>query len=154
MPTGHKATVDSIRGLLLDGFQLGGPKGDCYVWKYGLGPTGYGRTSLNGKKVNIHRLSYGFWREEIPEGMFVCHTCDNRACYRPSHLFVGSAKDNAQDAVSKKRLNRSPSRMKLTDQDVELIRASQDTHQTLAERFGVSKSHVRHIRHNRNRSHV
>jgi hypothetical protein len=77
----------------------------CWVWTAGLrGKTGYGAFKLNGKVIDAHRISYELHNTVIPPGMYVCHTCDNRKCVNPNHLFLGSAKDNHQDAVNKNRI--------------------------------------------------
>lgn len=77
----------------------------CWIWTACLrGKTGYGAFKLNGKTIDAHRVSYQLHKGEIPEKMYVCHSCDNRKCVNPDHLFLGTAKDNWQDGFDKNRI--------------------------------------------------
>jgi len=77
----------------------------CWLWTASLrGKTGYGAFKLDGKVIDAHRLSYQLHNGEIPSGLYVCHTCDNRKCVNPKHLFLGSPKDNWQDGFDKGKI--------------------------------------------------
>lgn len=77
----------------------------CWLWTAALNKDGYG---VYGRGEGAHRYSYRLAFGEIPSGKLVCHRCDNPRCVRPEHLFVGTQKDNIQDALSKNRMSRTP----------------------------------------------
>jgi len=56
-----------------------------------------------GKNAYAYRVMWEFKNGAIPDGMMVCHHCDNGLCINPAHLFLGTAKDNAADSISKGR---------------------------------------------------
>jgi hypothetical protein len=79
--------------------------GDCWEWKASK-RNGYGQFALhNGHPEYAHRIAWELGNAQpIPDGMEICHRCDNRGCVRPEHLFLGTQKDNIKDAANKGRL--------------------------------------------------
>lgn len=79
--------------------------GNCWEWTGSRSKnSGYGQTTYpGGKGTSAHRYSWGLHFGTIPPGLHVLHRCDNRPCVRPTHLFLGTAKDNMLDMVAKGR---------------------------------------------------
>ena len=78
---------------------------ECWLWTGYTSANGYGRSNFQNKKQLTHRISWKVHRGEIPDGMFVCHSCDVRSCVKPGHLFLGTHRDNMEDCKLKGRFS-------------------------------------------------
>lgn len=128
---------------------------ECWPWRASVAHgSGYGRFSAGGH-VRAHRFSYAMHHGPIPDGMCVCHRCDNRACVNPAHLFLGTQAENCADMAAKGRAMGQPNRPCLADTGRRRVFLDDETHRRLAalrERMvadslgcEVSHSHVLHL---------
>lgn len=136
--------------------------GDCWEWQAYRTPKGYGRFGVaDGKMVLAHRFAWELVRGPVPEGLCVCHHCDNPCCVRPSHLFTGTNTDNQHDMARKGR-NAQPKgeahwKAKLTDEAVLDIRRrveGGETQKSAAKIHGVHKTMVSLIVRRKNWKHI
>lgn len=125
----------------------------CHEWQGCVDKDGYGFISM-GKKKNKrpHRVAWEIANGTIPDGMQANHTCDNPRCCNPAHIWIGSQKENLEDADRKGRSRRRgevSGLAKLTASDVRDIKFAISlgarNHQ-LAEVYGVHHSNISHIR--------
>jgi len=125
----------------------------CWNWKASINRHGYGQFTQKSKVVKAHRVAWILTYGKIPDGLHVLHTCDNRACCNPKHLFLGTNKDNVDDREQKGRnkimRGESNGNSKLTISQVEYIRARYAaggiSQQKLAEETGIDQTQVSNI---------
>lgn len=131
----------------------------CWEWtgksthKFGYGIIGIGGRPPKGRTARAHRVAYAIANGGLTSHLMVCHRCDNPRCCNPSHLFLGTAKDNHRDMCAKKR-NVNPPRLigehnlgggKLNSHDVVEIRALRSSGEkvvVIASRFNIDPSLV------------
>lgn len=129
--------------------------GGCWLWKAYRSDKGYGRLRFRGKGHMAHRVSYTLFSGTIPEGLNVCHKCDNPPCVNPAHLFVATQKENVDDMIKKGRKvvarGEDAGLAKLTLEQVEfVIKNYRPKHRefsgaALARQFGVTKACIHDI---------
>ena len=76
---------------------------ECIEWTGYRNELGYGRRNIAGRLWLVHRWAWTEANGPIPDGMLVCHHCDNPPCINLDHLFLGTNRDNILDSVAKGR---------------------------------------------------
>lgn len=121
--------------------------GDCWIWTGYTNPAGYGTFGMDRSVKLAHRVAYEMLVVPIPVGMCLCHRCDNPPCVNPAHMFVGTQRDNTNDAMEKRRLQRGSrnGRAKLTEGlvfDIRAMRFRGFPIKHIAEMFEITESTV------------
>ena len=108
------------------------------------------------KPIGVHRFIYEECFGDIPDGLMVCHKCDNPTCINPEHLFLGTCKDNMKDCSQKGRTlcGERGTAHKLTEKQVREIRISNLSQTKLAVKYNVSQAAIWYIIRRRNWAHV
>lgn len=127
----------------------------CWEWTGGFHGVGYGSVPAKmGGGRYAHRAMHEAVISEIPKGMYVLHSCDNRKCINPEHLFIGSHMDNIKDMHAKNRQRggsmpgeKNP-HAKFTDDEISRIRSFHKMgakKREIERKFGISETHYYRI---------
>lgn len=100
-------------------------EGDCQVYTGARNRWGYGLVTFNGKQRSAHRIVWEHFNGPIPEGYFVCHSCDNPPCCKIEHLWLGTPGDNTRDSVRKGRWGRAGRETRREKQQEQAARAAE-----------------------------
>ena len=117
---------------------------DCLIFTGCLNAHGYGSVKVGGKTMLAHRVAYEKAYGPIPDALVVMHSCDTPACIEPTHLSVGTQKQNVHDMINKNRKailkGTSHGRARLTDDQVKEIFLSDLSDSALAKQFAINRS--------------
>jgi len=134
--------------------QVGSPE-ECWLWTAYTDRDGYGRFSVRGRKLRAHRVAVRL-DGRYPTGKIVRHTCDNPGCVNPSHLQLGTQRENMRDRDERGRQPRGArnGQSRLSRDDVKAIRRDDRPAKELAARYDTTASNVREIRTRRTWRHL
>jgi hypothetical protein len=130
---------------------------DCWPWLHSRDGK-RGTFNYNGCAVTTNRAAYLLARGEIPDGLWVLHSCDNPPCCNPRHLFLGDRQANVDDAISKRRHAHGSKvgTSKLTDDQVIVIRSEYRPGLgiAIAKKYGITPQLVHLIAHGKAWKHI
>lgn len=119
-------------------------KTNCWIWLSKTYTDGYGKFITDSQQKRAHRISYELFKEPIiNKELRCCHTCDNRLCVNPEHLWLGTNDENMMDMVQKGR-----QWSKLNPEDVLKIRKLAEEkipYREIAEIYNLSKGYISNL---------
>lgn len=133
------------------------PNTGCWLWLGALGGAGYGYFFTGPDRTKgmrgAHIVAYEIYKGVVPKRKVVRHTCDVPCCVNPEHLLLGTQVDNLGDAFARKRIMRGGQHhnSKITDAEIEAIRADSRSSYKIATDYGISPRQVRRLRQGKRR---
>lgn len=135
------SNLKSFREVFWSRAAVGEPT-DCWDWLGPMDHNDYGTCFLDKKLMKAHRAAYWYAFGNLPTGLSICHSCNNKKCVNPSHLYAAKNGDNIRDAAKANLLGK-----KLSAEDVLEIRAHRDlfTGKEMAIIYGVTRHSISNV---------
>jgi len=133
------------------------PNTGCWLWMGTVrGSNNYGCIKVNNKPMAAHRYSWILHCGQIPNGLCVCHQCDNSSCVNPKHLFLATVSENNKDKVKKNRQSKGEKHglAKLTDELVLQIRKDPRNANQLSAIFNLTAEAIRNVKRYKTWRHI
>lgn len=154
MTAAHALSTDCMTQKQIDLFWSKVDRSDgCWNWTAYISPNGYGSFNIRalGRPHAASRIAYSLTRGAIPDGMYVCHTCDNPACVNPEHLWLGTHADNMADCKRKGRNKfgygkETQFKQRIPDEVIRAIIIDPRPSRSAAAFYGVSPTHIKRLR--------
>jgi len=138
--------------------------GGCWEWTGSMQNSGYGYViakyeidkEMRRVGIGAHRRSYELFVGDLIDGMVIAHTCDNKKCVNPIHLFQCTQKENLNDMFNKGRasINEKHYKCKLSNEEIQEIKLSDLKVCKIARKYNISHSYVSQIRSGKRRKHA
>ena len=136
--------MPTIRDILFEHRSI---VGSCWLWTGSTTSGGYGqlKSRQHGlRDKQVHRVSFELFVRPLNANELVCHSCDNRICFNPAHLFVSNHAGNTADMHRKGRSGRPG--LKLTDEEIHAIIVDTRAQRLIAIDYSISQQHVSKIK--------
>jgi len=142
-PATKEQAISAFKAKCSDGGSFGD---SCSVWTGAMKGNGYGNVRVQTRNITAHRRAYELFIGPVPDGIDVCHSCDNRACVNPNHLFLGTRQENMNDASAKGRARGKFGRVSSdTCNEIYRLHWCGASFSEIGRRVGLNKTSVRYI---------
>jgi hypothetical protein len=128
----------------------------CWNWLGSTEKDGYGRLDIKYKHYRAHVFSWTLHNGPVPDGLFICHKCNNRRCVNPDHLYAGTPKENAIDTMRSGNcaVGEGNGNSQLNETSVKAILNDERPYGKIAKDYGTTETTIYNIKNRKTWKHI